>query len=118
MHSLIQNVLESEDARCGPLHKCYIAKPCNSGSDCSPNYECLSPSQIKANKAKELRMNILYKRQQRRNRLSRRQRSRNLRKNRRQGKRFGTKEMRPGIKYQIDIQLVFFLYKMKMYVLY
>ena len=104
MHSLIQNVLESEDARCGPLHKCYIAKPCNSESDCSPNYECLSPSQIKANKAEALRRNIL--RQRNKKRLARRQRSRNLRKNGRKAARFGG--MQSGIKYSIDIQLVFF----------
>ena len=109
MHSFIQKVLESEDARCGPLHKCYIAKPCNSGSDCSPNYECLSPSEIKAKKAQELRMKQITRSIRRRNRLAQRQRSRNLRKNGRQGPRFGG--MQSGIKFSIDIQLVFFLYE-------
>ena len=50
-HFLIQNLLKSEEARCGPKHKCYIAKPCNSASDCSPEYECLYPYQIMVRKA-------------------------------------------------------------------
>ena len=107
MYCLIQRVLKSEDARCGPLRRCYIAKPCNSESDCSPNYECLSPSQIRAKKLRELRMNQIFKRQ--RNRLARRQRSRNLRQNGGKAARFGG--MQTGIKYSIDIQLVFFLYE-------
>merc|ERR1712198_734952 len=82
-----KRVLKSEDARCGPLRRCYIAKPCNSESDCSPNYECLSPSQIRAKKLRELRMNQIFKRQ--RNRLARRQRSRNLRQNGGKAARFG-----------------------------
>ena len=91
-HFLIQNLLKSEEARCGPKHKCYIAKPCNSASDCSPEYECLYPYQIMVRKALARRQRI----QRSQNGLPQMRNGRNMRLRGRQATRLG--EMESGIK--------------------